>query len=787
MAASPPLQVIALISGGKDSFFSVLHCLTHNHALVALANLYPPPPSSLPTVREYQDGSPDLNSYMYQTVGHALIPLYATALGIPLYRQQITGTAVDAQKDYSAPATTLPETYALDADFYDETESLLPLLKRVLADHPHANALSAGAILSTYQRTRIESIALRLGLTPLAYLWQYPHLPTPMPSPAGLLHDMAAVGLDARIVKVASGGLDERFLWENVCEERVIRRVEKAVGRFGGSVLGEGGEYETVVVRGPMGLWKGDLVVGDGHRVVRKGEGGESWLEFTGEGRVEVLTENEADQDEWKQKIKKPGLWDASFERLVEELETNSWDDSKPGAIDTEIGQLVDVEESKTQQELQPPHMPLDPAKTQEPWSLTPITTLAPSLLFLSNLTAPPHTTLAAQTTHILNTLLTLLATHNLTPASLLSTTILLRSMTSFPTLNTIYATLFPSPNPAARATIACGAALPPGVAVTLSAVASRSTHAQRQGLHVQSRSYWAPANIGPYSQAISCRVHEAGDAKLVHVAGQIPLVPATMEVLGAHGENGDGLELFGKQAVLALQHLWRIGLEMRVGWWAGAVAFVVGEQDAEEKARVAWWCWQRLHRPPPKGEADEEDEVPDGLDAWDRKYGGHGSLAAAPPPAPALPDFAQATRGRSGEEPYAPAFFAVQVAALPRGCAVEWQSVGIADARVEYNSSPSRAGVCSSVCAATSEDGVAVEHVGFSRACSEEYCLAQCVQRVNGRRARERGRERHVHATLYTASPAAFGGVEAQVVPCLRVWGPSGVELRVGLVVQYV
>ncbi|MCJ1435977.1 hypothetical protein MMC27_005353 [Xylographa pallens] len=800
MSPTPPLQVIALISGGKDSFFSLLHCLANNHRVVALANLYPSPPSSpSPNAQECQDGpsdlnSSDLNSYMYQTVGHTLIPLYATALGIPLYRQQIAGTAVDSQKDYSAPAMTPTEAYSPNADSYDETESLLPLLRRVLADHPHANALSAGAILSTYQRTRIESIALRLGLIPLAYLWQYPYLPTPLPSSAGLLRDMAAVGLDARIVKVASGGLDDGFLWENVCDERVIRRMEKAVGRFGGSVLGEGGEYETVVVRGPMGVWKGRLVVRDGHKVIRNGEGGESWLEFTEEGTVTMVAESEVDPDEWKQRIKTPGLWDARFESLVEELGTMSWDESEAGANDPDAEQLISAEESSNQEVPQPPHRPPDPAKPPQPWCLPVLTTITPSLNFFSNLTAPAFSPLTTQIAHSLDILRALLRTHDLTPASLLSTTILLRSMASFPVLNTMYAALFPHPHPPARATLACGAALPPGVNIMLSAVAIVPTTAdQRQGLHVQSRSYWAPANIGPYSQAISVRAHDAGATRLVYVAGQIPLVPATMEVLGADGRSGAGMALFAQQAALALQHQWRIGAEMRVGWWAGAVAFVAGAPDAAQKARAAWWCWRRMHEPPPAGEPepDDEDGLADGLDAWDRKYGGQGSFATAPAPAPALPDFASATAADDGgDEALVPGFFAVQVAALPRGCAIEWQSMGLADATVAYGSSALRDSARSRVCTVTSAEGVAVEHVGFPLAtCSEAYVLEQCVQRVNHRRAagEDGGRWRDFHATLYTASVGAFCGIEAQLVPCERVWGAGGVELRVGLVVQWV
>ena len=65
------LNVIALISGGKDSFFSILHCIQNGHRIVALANLYPSNPSD----------TNDLNSYMYQTVGHDIIPLYEDALG----------------------------------------------------------------------------------------------------------------------------------------------------------------------------------------------------------------------------------------------------------------------------------------------------------------------------------------------------------------------------------------------------------------------------------------------------------------------------------------------------------------------------------------------------------------------------------------------------------------------------------------------------------------------------------------------------------------------------------
>lgn len=267
---SKSLNVIALISGGKDSFYSILHCLQNGHRVVALGNLYPP--------AHYQDShvapgneidEHDLNSFMYQTVGHTVIPLYEQALGIPLYRQQILGSAVHTGTSYQ-PSTAGE----------DETESLVPLLKIIIAAHPEANALSTGAILSTYQRTRVESVAGRLGLVPLSFLWQYPVLPPG--KQITLLEDMGEVGLDARIIKVASGGLDESFLWTNVTSREGIRRIEKAMARFGvddnGAVLGEGGEFETLVLDGPANLFRGRIVINaEDMRVVREG-GGTAWL-----------------------------------------------------------------------------------------------------------------------------------------------------------------------------------------------------------------------------------------------------------------------------------------------------------------------------------------------------------------------------------------------------------------------------------------------------------------------------------------------------------------------------
>jgi diphthine-ammonia ligase len=53
----------------------------------------------------------------------------------------------------------------------DEVEDLHRLVERA-AGETGAKGVSVGAILSDYQRVRVESVCIRLGLTPLAFLWR---------------------------------------------------------------------------------------------------------------------------------------------------------------------------------------------------------------------------------------------------------------------------------------------------------------------------------------------------------------------------------------------------------------------------------------------------------------------------------------------------------------------------------------------------------------------------------------------------------------------------------------
>jgi diphthine-ammonia ligase len=78
---------------------------------------------------------------------------------------------------------------------------------------------------------------------------------------------------------------------------------------------------------------------------------------------------------------------------------------------------------------------------------------------------------------------------------------VFISSMEDFASINAVYATYF-GVSPPARACVAVD--LPHPLRVMLDCVAyAEQKKDDRKALHVQGLSYWAPANIGPYSQAI--------------------------------------------------------------------------------------------------------------------------------------------------------------------------------------------------------------------------------------------------------------------------------------------
>ena len=123
------MRIIGLISGGKDSTYSMYLCAKTGHQLVGLANLLP-------------ESAKEEDSYMYQTVGHEFIDLYAEAMNLPLFRRTIAGKPIVIEMEYNKHMD-------------DEVEDLFQLLSDIKKQISF-EGISVGAILSNYQRVRVE-------------------------------------------------------------------------------------------------------------------------------------------------------------------------------------------------------------------------------------------------------------------------------------------------------------------------------------------------------------------------------------------------------------------------------------------------------------------------------------------------------------------------------------------------------------------------------------------------------------------------------------------------------
>ncbi|KAF3934954.1 hypothetical protein ABW19_dt0208680 [Dactylella cylindrospora] len=531
-----PIPTVALISGGKDSFFSLLHSNANGFRVIALANLHPPLPPPSP---DPQTTSDDLNSFMYQTVGHNVLPHYSTILGIPLYRAAITGSSINQELSYHPSAE----------DPRDEIEDLYELLKKVKEAHPEIGAVSSGAILSSYQRTRVESVCQRLGLISVAWLWQRKQ--------EMVLSEMGEVGLDARIIKVASLGLDEGWLGRNVADYKTRMALERVKKRWGGNVAGEGGEFETLVM-GCRG-WEKRVEVRKSQTV---DEGGSvAWTRFLETDVVNVEDPMKASSPP------KPPILDVEFQQVLQKVKASkdTSQNTGPWGAATFLGRFSTG--------IQP----------------------SPRNIYISNLSSTSKD-LEAQINDIFTELEAILQKNSSTGRQITSTLLLLRSMSDFQFINKPYSVYFSAfPNPPSRVCVSIGEAMPDGIDILLSAMVDRpAENDTRKALHVQSRSYWAPANVGPYSQGIAVE-------GVVAIAGMIGLVPETMSAWTDEGVNGETL--------LALQSMVRVGRGMNIHGkkgWLGGVGFVTDESFVDGM-KLAWREWFQISQRDEESASDDE------------------------------------------------------------------------------------------------------------------------------------------------------------------------------------
>ena len=204
---------VSLFSGGKDSSWALYRA--EREGL---------PVSRLLTVH------PEGDSYMYHTPATRLASLAAESIGVPLVAVEPGDLGAESAADSAVQG---------DA----EVEPLEAALRELQADPSlDVAGVTAGAVESEYQTSRIEALCDRLGIDLFAPLWRR--------DPESLAASMLEAGFDVRIVQVAAAGLDESWLGRTL-DEDAISELRALHDEYGVHVLGEGGEFETFVVDGP--------------------------------------------------------------------------------------------------------------------------------------------------------------------------------------------------------------------------------------------------------------------------------------------------------------------------------------------------------------------------------------------------------------------------------------------------------------------------------------------------------------------------------------------------------
>lgn len=490
------MKFVALISGGKDSFFNILHCMQNGHELIALANLHPADKSINET-----------DSFMFQTVGHDVIDFYRQCVpDIPIYRRALKGGSTNVNLEY----VPTPQ---------DEIEDLYELLKEVQKHHPDVAGVSCGAILSHYQRTRVENVCDRLSLTLLAYLWQRDQ--------AELMSEICALGLDARLIKVAAIGLTEKHLGKPLAQMYPI--LVKLNQMYDVHVCGEGGEFESLVFDAPF--FSNKLAIVELEPVSHSSDS----LYLSMKIAVE---KNDGPRDFT---VPVPPLLQEEFAQIasvVDDIASNSSD------------------------------IPV----TESAFRLLPRVSQLSTRTYISNLVSTKES-IEDQTEDALSQLQVLLAERGLWFSEVQHMSVLVSDMAHFSRVNSAYSKFFEGIHlPPSR--VCVETVLPVPYKIQIACVVLKPD-GPKMGIHIRSRSYWAPQNIGPYSQAI---VERRKTFKTATLSGQIPLIPASMELLGNSKV---------EQAALALQHLYRAKSLVDVKQIAECVCFITKEMPPKLVANV--------------------------------------------------------------------------------------------------------------------------------------------------------------------------------------------------------
>jgi predicted ATP pyrophosphatase (TIGR00289 family) len=219
------MRVAVLATGGKDSVLALYHILQQGYEVAYLVTMIP--------LRE--------DSWMFHYPNIRLIDLFADAVNIPLVKAETSGVKEE------------------------EVEDLKKLIQTL-----DVEGVVSGAIASNYQKERVDKICRQLNLKSIAPLWHRDQ--------SEILREILRLRFEVVITGVYAIGFDEEWLGRRI-DQSVIQDLLRLNEAYGVSIVGEGGEFETLVVDAPFfrkkisilnaeKVWKGQ----SGHYLISKAQ-----------------------------------------------------------------------------------------------------------------------------------------------------------------------------------------------------------------------------------------------------------------------------------------------------------------------------------------------------------------------------------------------------------------------------------------------------------------------------------------------------------------------------------
>lgn len=192
------MRLASLYSGGKDSTFSLYLMEQSGHDIPYLVNIVPE----------------DAASWIFHTPNLSVVPLMAESIGKELVTAKSSGTE----------------------------EGDMEGLRNAL-DGLDVEGVVSGAIWSDYQWDRMNIVCGDLGLKLMAPLWRKDQ--------DMLMDQFIDSGIRSMIVGCYAEGLGEEWLGR-IIDRQAVEELKAIRARTGISIMGEGGEYESLTIDSPM-------------------------------------------------------------------------------------------------------------------------------------------------------------------------------------------------------------------------------------------------------------------------------------------------------------------------------------------------------------------------------------------------------------------------------------------------------------------------------------------------------------------------------------------------------